>query len=243
MLLCVGSKYVVGAGGAKTIGNSHGLSGTSSYFGTPLTSPGGGYGAMADGSPKTGGGPGGSGGGGGGGGATGPNANPGLATGSPFPGTIGSTPVSGWGQNGGSAYTAGQGYTGGGGGGAGTAGVSGTAGQGGNGGAGIQVPSTFRNPVSTVGAPGPTSSPFSGADTSGKYWVAGGGGGGINPLGPQSPGATGQGGAGGGGTAGKNGPGNDALENTGSGGGGTGGDSAGISGAGGSGIVLIAYPS
>ena len=46
-----------------------------------------------------------------------------------------------------------------------------------NGGAGIQLPSTFRDPASTVGAPGPTSAPGPTFDTSGKYWVAGGGGG------------------------------------------------------------------
>jgi hypothetical protein len=252
----VSVSVVVGSGGAspKTPGSNHGTVGTPSYFGVPLTAPTGGYGAMADASTKTGGGPGASGGGGGGGGGTGPNANPGPATGAPFPGTIGVSPTSGWGHVGGSGVSGGQGYSGGGGGGAGSAGVSGTFGtngKGGNGGLGMQLPSTFRNPLSTVGHPGPTSPSFTGADTSGLYWFAGGGGGGINPLGGGTP-VTGYGGVGpgattssfaGAGNAGKDSPGSNALENSGSGGGGSGGDSAGYSGNGGSGIVLIAYPS
>jgi hypothetical protein len=246
----------VGAGGASpnTPGNAHGRVGTPSYFGTPITAPTGGYGAMADASPKTGGGPGGSGGGGGGGGSTGTNANAGPSTGASFPGTIGSSPTAGWGHDGGAGVTAGQGYSGGGGGGAGGGGVTGTSGtnsKGGNGGLGIQLPSSFRNPSSTVGHSGPTSPSVTGADTSGKYYVAGGGGGGVNPLGGGSP-DKGYGGVGpgtttdpfaGAGNAGKNAPGSDATENSGSGGGGTGGDGAGYSGNGGSGIVLIAYPS
>ena len=246
----------VGAGGASPNipGNAHGTVGTPSYFGTPITAPTGGYGAMADASPKTGGGPGGSGGGGGGGGSTGTNANAGPSTGDSFPGTIGSSPTAGWGHDGGAGVTAGQGYSGGGGGGAGGGGVTGTSGtnsKGGNGGLGIQLPSSFRNPSSTVGHPGPTSPSVTGADTSGKYYVAGGGGGGVNPNGGGSP-DKGYGGVGpgtttdpfaGAGNAGKNAPGSDATENSGSGGGGTGGDSAGYSGNGGSGIVLIAYPS
>ena len=245
----------VGAGGASPgiAGNFHGIVGTPSYLGTPITAPTGGYGAMADGSPKTGGGPGGSGGGGGGGGGTGDNANPGPSTGSPFPGTIGSSPTSGWGHDGGAGVTGGQGYSGGGGGGAGGGGVAGTYGtngKGGNGGLGIQLPSSFRNPASTVGHPGPTSPSVTGADTSGKYYVAGGGGGGINPMGGGTP-DKGYGGVGpgtttsrfaGAGDAGKNAPGSNADQSSGSGGGGTGGDSAGYAGNGGSGLVLIAYP-
>ena len=245
----------VGAGGASpsTPGNNHGTVGTPSFFGAPITAPTGGYGAMADGSPKTGGGPGGSGGGGGGGGGTGNNANAGPSTGADFPGTIGSSPTAGWGHDGGAGVSGGQGYSGGGGGGAGGGGVAGTYGtdgKGGNGGLGIQLPSSFRNPTSTVGYPGPTSPSVTGADTSGKYYVAGGGGGGINPLGGGTP-EKGYGGVGpgtttsrfaGAGDSGKDAPGSDADVNSGSGGGGTGGDSAGYSGNGGSGLVLIAYP-
>ena len=49
------------------------------------------------------------------------------------------------------------------------------------GGLGIQLPTTYRDPASTVGAPGPTAPSVTGADTSGKYYVAGGGGGGRYP--------------------------------------------------------------
>ena len=127
---------------------------------------------------------------------------------------------------------------------------------------GMQLPATFRNTISTVGAPGPTNIPadnpgWTGIDNSGKFWVAAGGGGSAH--GPQAsfPSGTGGGnmssqpngphaGAGngsrffGGGTA--------ALQNTGSGGGGSerapGAPNPQVnSGHGGSGLVLIAYPS
>ncbi len=118
---------------------------------------------------------------------------------------------------------------------------------GGPGGVGIQLPATFRNSVSTVGAPGPTSPPFSGADTSGKYWVAGGGGAGYLTA---YPGTFGTGGSGGGGAGSPSNttPGGYALENTGSGGGGgtrsaVAPDTGSPGGNGGSGIVIIAYPS
>ena len=41
---------------------------------------------------------------------------------------------------------------------------------------------------STVGAPGPTSPSVTGADNSGKYYVAAGGGGGGGPGSPSGPG-------------------------------------------------------
>ena len=116
----------------------------------------------------------------------------------------------------------------------------------GNGGVGMQLPATFRDPVSTVGAPGPVSSPFSGADTSGKYWVAGGGGGApYNNGGTSTPGT---GGAGGGGAGGDSSTytGNPGAQNTGGGGGGARtqpNDATTWGGTGGSGIVIIAYPS
>ena len=72
------------------------------------------------------------------------------------------------GNNGGNGVPTNTGEHGSGGGGAGGAGVNGDASNGGSGGIGVQMPSTFRDPLSTVGAPGPGG---------GKYWVAGGGGG------------------------------------------------------------------
>ena len=77
---------------------------------------------------------------------------------------------------------------GGGGGGAGASGVNGT----GvtkiqlSGGAGIQVPTTFRDPAQSFGAPGPTSNWITGGDNSGKYWFAGGGGGGASGNSPSA---------------------------------------------------------
>lgn len=175
----------------------------------------------------------------------------GPTSGASFPGTIGSTPPAGW------AHVGGPGYPGGGSGGGGGAGKSGAIGGGpapnyggGAGGFGIQLPATFRNPVSTVGGPGPTNpsdSGFVGIDTSGKYWIGGGGGAGYLS---DYPGSFGAGGAGGGGAGSpsKITPGGFALENTGSGGGGgtrntVAPDSGSPGGNGGSGIVLIAYPS
>ena len=85
--------------------------------------------------------------------------------------------------NAGGAGTSGGGpaYGSGGGGGAGGAGQDGTAPQGGHGGLGIQLPSTFRDPTSSVGFPGPGPA---------KYFVAGGGGGVSDAAEP----TTGQGG-------------------------------------------------
>ena len=264
----VSTSIQVGAGG---FGNHpHPLAiptgGSPSYFGTPITSPGGGAGGSDDQyTVPAAGGAGGSGGGGGGGfpdGAAGPA--PGATS---FPGTIGATPPSSWWGHAGGAGRDNVGpapYSGGGGGGAGGAGAG--APEGNYGGVGVQLPTTFRNPEMAsgasnppyynsggggLGAPGPTSPPFTGADTSGKFWVAGGGGGArINP-GTES--GEGRGGAGGGGWGG--GPiihpgtggnwtyrGAPGAVNTGGGGGG-GDDTQGIGGNGGSGIVIIAYPS
>ena len=63
---------------------------------------------------------------------------------------------------------------------------------------GRQVPSTFRDPASGVGAPGPTGpvpADNPGGDQSGRNWFAGGGGGGVYDPSPQ----TSKGGRGGGG--------------------------------------------
>ena len=142
-----------------------------------------------------------------------------------------------------------------GGGGAGAIGTNGggpgpnTSLAGGNGGAGLQAPSTFRDPNGNQGAPGPGG---------GNYWFAGGGGGGTW----YNHGSGGRGGnpsasstsdnpfAGGGNAANATGSaprtGDDGAVNTGGGGGGGwNGPPAGTSagGQGGSGIVIIAYPS
>ena len=88
----------VGAGGAPlgfTAPSSSG-NGTASFFGPPITAPGGGMGGSW---PNTSGQPGGSG-GGGGGGPTVPTGG-GTGSGDPFPGTIGATPANGWGHDGG----------------------------------------------------------------------------------------------------------------------------------------------
>ena len=202
--------------------------------GMSVTAPGGGYGG-ANTSPGSGG-PGGS----GGGGCFGPN--PGGPFGAPGPsnspggnaGGAGATP-----SDGGPAYGAG------GGGGAGGAGMTGTGSNAGSGGIGVQLPATFQDPDSSVGAPGP-------GDT--KYWVGGGGGGGSDDViatrgwGGAGPGGSPTGvpfaGGGNGGYSpnpGPQGDGTQGLENTGGGGGGTGVKTR-TGGAGGSGIVLIAYP-
>lgn len=110
---------------------------------------------------------------------------------------------------------------GGGGGGAGEAGNTDGVGQGGD---GVRLPSIFHDPLSSIGAPGP----------SGSYYVAGGGGGGV------SGGVAAAGGYGGGGTGGDDAT-KDGKENTGSGGAAK--NSANASGYGGSGIVVIVYPS
>jgi hypothetical protein len=223
--------------------------GTASFFGPPITAPGGGSG------------------GGSAAGVAGGSAGGGSAGGPGYPGGTATTPSSGWGHNGGSAGSGGgPGGGGGGGGGAGGVGTNnaGAGNAGSPGGAGIQIPSTFRNPAFVspgsnkgFGGAGPTSAPTpNGFDTSGNFWFAAGGGGGTwGYVGPQV------GGVGGGPAGPYAGAGNGAsqnptgasprvvatsgLENTGSGGGG-GTSNANpflLAGKGGSGIVLIAYPS
>jgi hypothetical protein len=219
-------QVLIGSGGnggfpVRGSGNTTGLPGSPSYFGTPLTAPGGGGGGAGTGAGSDGHGqPGASSGGGGWSGS----AISGIASGSPFPGTIQATPSSGWGHDGGDYPTYGCG--GGGAGGGVAQGVS-------TGGQGMQLPATFRDPSSSVGAPGP-GTPYTNGDNSGKFWVAGGGGGrggvGGGPGGPHA-------GAGGG-----TGSTMLARANTGSGGAGKSGG-AGPGGNGGSGIVIIAYPS
>ena len=254
----VATTIQVGGGAVSNPSPVISSTGTPSYFGTPITAPGGGSGGNYPALAAVSGGSGGGGWGAGPGGA--PNAGA-TGTGDPFPGTIGATPVNGWGNDGGQGGTyAEPGYGPAGGGGAGGAGSDGnpadtTAGRGG---AGIQLPATFRNPESTVGAPGPTSAPTpDGFDTSGKYWVAGGGGGtGYNPPGTAAgvdgaPGGAAPGNsspfAGGGGGAGDNtglggSLGSPGTVNTGGGGGGGERTENPSGGQGGSGIVIIAYP-
>ena len=179
------------------------------------------------------------------------------------------------GSGGGAGGPPGNTACGGGGGGAGGDGVdapgSPNQSSGGGGGLGRQVPSTFRNPKSLVGAPGPTGSvpgTNPGGDTSGTHWVCGGGGGrgAADPTGNTGTYMSGYGGTGvlgsptvttsyaGGGRGGFGpNPGDNKSElrgvsgdaNTGGGGGAAGGNEGGdgiYGGAGGSGIVLIAYP-
>ena len=225
----------IGAGGKGTFGTSQsggqvGASGANTSVAFPsgtITSAGGGGGCSYNSTPPQGS-PGGSGGGGG---------NP--AT----PGGTGNTPPTSPAQGfdgGDGASNAGGG--GGGGGGVGENGVASTAG--GDGGIGVQIPATFRNPFSTVGAPGPGST---------LYWMAGGGGGGA--AGSSSAGVGGQGtpaNPGGPFAGGGNGDPTGASPSTASdgqsatGGGGGGGffrtNSEFGAGDGGSGIVLLAYP-
>ena len=221
---------------------AYGTNGTESYFGAPLTAPGGGHGGSPA-PPSTAGAPGGSGGGGG------YYTLGGTGTGDPYPGTPGVTPANGWGHDGAGQTTGSPRYGSGGGGGAGEAGGSGDPEYAGYGGNGVQVPSTFRNPASQ---PGPGTGPQvgGGLGTPGPgstyFWVAGGGGGATEAStdNPGTPSRAGTGGVGGGGRGGNNGPrtSESGVMSTGSGGGGI--DGAGTGGnSGGSGVVLIAYPS
>ena len=240
----VSTTIQVGAGGAG-IKDNRGNNGTSSYFGTPITAPGGGGGGGKD--PAEVGGPGGSGGGSKYDGSTNPG---GTGTGDDYPGSPpDASPTNGWGNDGGAGSNEGAG----GGGGAGSAGSSSPGSPiktGGPGGTGIQIPSTFFNPANSgVGFPG----------SSGTGWIAGGGGG--STYGNPNAGGGGGGGAAAGdpalGYAGAGwgeriypvpGPGGpaqpidhgNAKANSGSGGGGS--NNAKKSFDGGSGIVIIAYP-
>ena len=214
----VSTTIQIGAGGiASYATNTQGYSGTDSFFGPPITALGGGGGAAGPG------------------GSTGANGGSGGGGGYQPPYAGGTTPDPTQGNPGGAGVT--PGASGGGGGGAGGAGTTATPNQGGHGGIGVQLPATFRDPISTVGAPG----------SSGTYWVAGGGGG-SNDSGNAGGKGGGAGGPWAGGGNGGHYPGYDGsagLMNTGGGGGATDdGDDATpqISGDGGSGIVLVAYP-
>ena len=245
-----------------------------------ITSPGGGDGGRSGAGPGYGT-PGGSGGSGAGAGGYNPpsgTAPGGTGDGDTFPGTIGATPANGWGHDGGAYTNTSNWNAGSGGGGAGSAGAQATNSpvpeKGGDGGFGIQLPATFRDPLQSFGAAGPNSGPScpvpGGFDTSGKYWVCGGGGGtggassfpgGIPKFGrgggPGAPYGAQQsmdaiGWAGGGGTVGNprpmasgGGTGGCGVSGTGGGGAGGGGNPWAYTargGQGGTGLVLIAYP-
>ena len=160
----------VGAGGAGASAvasaGAEGNKGASSVFNS-VTMIGGGAGAKYDGDAANPG-PGGS----GGGGAGGPG-NPQSATPSDVTAvTNQDTPPVGAGNPGANGQTAAP-HGGGGGGGAGGTATAGSSGNGGPGGLGIQLPTTFRDPASTVGYP-------SGSPSVG-YFVGGGGGGSAGP--------------------------------------------------------------
>jgi len=226
---------VIGAGGV--IKATDGVPGNNTTF-DGLTARGGGAGGNWQGGAGD---PGGSGGGGASGnGGSGPAAQPGA-------GGYGSGNVGGTGGgNGGSAP-----YAAGGGGGAGGAGGNASVSANGHGGLGKQIPAVFHDPVSGVGAPGPTATNVSGG-TSGKFWVSGGGGGGSTSQTGGKGGGTGGPYAGGGdGTGNSPQPSTDKINSRGSQntGGGGGSHGAGVNnslsptiGQGGSGIVLVAYP-
>ena len=225
----------IGAGGKGTFGTSQsggqvGASGANTSVAFPsgtITSAGGGGGSSYNSSPPSGA----SGGSGGGGGAPGDVGGAGNTPPvSPAQGFDGGTGSSNAGAGGGGA------------GGVGENGVAGSAA--GDGGIGVQIPATFRNPFSTVGAPGPGG---------GGYWMAGGGGGGG--AGSSSAGVGGQGTPSnpggpfaGGGTGDPTGasPSTATDGQVATGGGGGGGffrtDREYGAGDGGSGIVIIAYP-
>ena len=244
----------VGGGGVSpNPGNptptSNGI-GTPSFFGPPITASGGGTGG---GYPGIGGSAGGSGGGGGAAGAAG------AGSGDPFPGDpADSSPTNGWGYDGGVGAVDIQ--LGAGGGGAGGAGSPNNpalspATPRGFGGSGIQIPATFRNPVSQ-----PTGTGGGGlgvqSPTGTSWYIAGGGnGGGYSKPSGANPNVATFVPRGGGGLGAIDGPGNapepthaqysqghPGAQNTGSGGGGASPAYDQKPGTGGSGLVLIAYP-
>ena len=209
----VGAGGIAGYGFGATGVDTPGEQGTPSYFGTPITSTGGGEGS---GGNNPAGGDGGSGGGGSGNGTASPGpANP------PGQGNPGGNGSAGQGAGGGGAGAVGSNTSG--------ATPAGDA----TGGAGLQVPTTYRNPLTTY-------------DPDAQWYLAGGGGGGEYD--PADTSGFNAGGSGGGGGGSKTGPinGTNGLTNTGGGGGGGGVFPSPIyranGGAGGSGIVLIAYP-
>jgi hypothetical protein len=210
----------IGPGGAG--GSGDGTAGTNTVFngpgvnsGSPITAPGGGYGAGCpnNGCPHVSGGPGGSGGGG--------RDN----TSSPGTGSGGSSnaPTSVAGNTGGSTT---QAYTGAGGGGAGGQGYGFPDPNQGDGGPGVAVPG-FAGPLF------PTM-PAAWISATGPTGLFGGGG-----AGHEYPGDPHSGGPGGGGDSGSSGAGEGGVDYTGGGGGG-GADSS-NGGEGGDGIVIIRY--
>ena len=247
----IGGGGIGGEPGA-TVNGDKGFDTTISGTGISVTARGGGGGGRgdADSYPEFA-----SGGGAGSSGGAGRNAGP------------------GGGYAGGNSSPSNDGFAAGGGGGAGGAGVAGlnpppgaNTAVAGPGGLGRQLPSSFRDPRSSVGFPGPTGpvpGTNPGGDQSGNFWVAGGGGGGVGEYQPApqtdlvngkggGPGAPADGWAGAGnggeawppfatypylGTAGE--------ANSGSGGGGGGYPGTTprqyFGSAGGSGLVLIAY--
>ena len=259
----------VGAGGVYFHPEGPNGNGTPSYFGTPITSPGGGMGGGYE-DPYAGI-AGGSGGGAGGypsgsDGAAG--TDPGPATGDSYPGDPADTsPANGWGYRGGGRGSEGR-QQGGGGGGAGGPGIPSDSGDYpstyGYGGPGVQLPTTFRDPRSAPGGTGGTGPHGPGAggglgyqNPGGTSWyVAGGGnGGGYSKPTGVNPSVITFVPAGGGGRGAINGPGNSpepehvyrnqgwpGAVNSGSGGGGASPAYNQAPGQGGSGLVLIAYP-
>ena len=253
----------VGAGGMYFAPEGPSGNGTSSYFGTPITSPGGGMGSGYE-IPYAGI-PGGSGGGAGG---YPSDDSGGTSSGDPFPGNPADTsPANGWGYDGGDT-TPGGNQQGGGGGGAGGLGIpqskSASPTTYGFGGPGIQLPATFRDPRSAPGGTGGTGphNPNAGGGLgyqnpggTGWYVAGGGNGGGYSKPSGVNPSVITFVPAGGGGRGAINGPGNSpepehpyrnngwpGAVNSGSGGGGASPYYEQVPGQGGSGLVLIAYP-
>jgi len=248
----------IGAGGrGGTVngeGGAVGSTGTESVFNS-VTMPAGGGGAKYDAAAGNG--------GSGGGGAGGPGATGTAPAGNINAVTNVDTPGVGAGNAGGDGQTAAP-HGAGGGGGVGGTGFSGGSGNGGPGGLGVRLPSTFRNPITSIGY----------LSDGVNHFVGGGGGGGAGP--PNAKLGGGGGGAptvpgpkqvadgtmpvadqatyqwAGAGTGIADWPGGtafvapSAFANSGSGGGGNGSgypSTGQFGGNGGSGIVLIAYPS
>jgi hypothetical protein len=194
---------IVGAGGrggessptnANERAGSNGLESQISHPGIIVPAPGGGYGGGGGHGLQ----PGGNGSSGGGGAGSPGNASGGTASGtnSNPPQTVGPTPTNGWGYDG-SNNTDFQRAGGGGG--------ANSAGNETQGGRGTQLPTTFRDVDqfgdggNGFGTIGPTNPTLTGADTSGKFWVAGGGGaGGSYPAPGGAPGTGNYGGGAGG---------------------------------------------
>ena len=246
----------VGGGGhglySYGINPGPGGNGTNSFFGPPITAPGGGMGGGYV-SPTSG-----IAGGSGGGASGGPGSGTGgNGTGDPFPGDpADNSPANGWGHDGGATVDLQQG---GGGGGAGAVGYVNNPPAGNNrglGGSGIQVPATFRNPVSNPSGTGGGGLGVQNPTGTSWYIAGGGNGGGYSKPTGGNPYAATVVPAGGGGTGAIDGPGNSpeatypvyrhghpGVVNTGSGGGGSNPTYDGKPGSGASGLVLIAYPS